>query len=274
MTRALDHIVWPARNLNALADAFRRLGFTVGRRNRHPWGTENHIVQFDGAFLELLGFAPDYVPAADDAPSAPFAGFCARFVAEADTGAAMLVLRSDDAAADAVRLRQAGLGQGRLLPFARAAQGPDGADRTVAFTIAFADLPGLPEIGAFLCQHHRPENFWNEASQWHGNGSVGIAGTTILGPEPETNARVLRSFADASAAVSGRVVDLGRGSQLSIEPRIDGGVASISAVEIRVSDLAPIRSLIQGQGMDVTETASALTVRAPALGHTALVFRR
>ena len=35
------------------------LGFTVGARNRHPpaWGTQNHIVQLPGVFIELLGLA-------------------------------------------------------------------------------------------------------------------------------------------------------------------------------------------------------------------------
>ena len=55
MPRALDHLVIPAHNLTAQADFYRRLGFQVGSRNRHPWGTENHIVQFDGQFLELIG---------------------------------------------------------------------------------------------------------------------------------------------------------------------------------------------------------------------------
>ena len=50
MPRAIDHIVIPARRLDAEAELYRRLGFQVGVRNRHPWGPENHIVQFDGAF--------------------------------------------------------------------------------------------------------------------------------------------------------------------------------------------------------------------------------
>ena len=55
MPRAIDHLVIAAHDLEAQAALYRRLGFQVGARNRHPWGTENHIVQFDGAFLELIG---------------------------------------------------------------------------------------------------------------------------------------------------------------------------------------------------------------------------
>ena len=41
-------------DLDAAGDAYARLGFTVGARNRHPWGTHNRIVQFPGVFIELL----------------------------------------------------------------------------------------------------------------------------------------------------------------------------------------------------------------------------
>ncbi|HME30252.1 MAG TPA: VOC family protein [Pseudolabrys sp.] len=54
MPRGLDHIVHAVRDLDAAADLYRRLGFNVGARNRHPWGTHNHIVQLPGFFIELL----------------------------------------------------------------------------------------------------------------------------------------------------------------------------------------------------------------------------
>src|SRR6186997_2539258 len=57
MPRGLDHIVHAVRNLDAAADLYRRLGFTVGARNRHPWGTHNHVVQFPGFFIEVLTVA-------------------------------------------------------------------------------------------------------------------------------------------------------------------------------------------------------------------------
>jgi catechol 2,3-dioxygenase-like lactoylglutathione lyase family enzyme len=54
MPRGLDHIVHAVRDLDAAAEFYRRAGFTVGVRNRHPWGTHNHIVQFPGVFVELV----------------------------------------------------------------------------------------------------------------------------------------------------------------------------------------------------------------------------
>jgi hypothetical protein len=60
MARGLDHIVHAVHDLAAAAALYRGLGFTVGSRNRHPWGTHNHIVQFPDCFVELLTLAePD-----------------------------------------------------------------------------------------------------------------------------------------------------------------------------------------------------------------------
>ena len=57
MQRALDHIVHAVVDLDGAADFYRKLGFTVGARNRHSWGTHNHIVQLPGFFIELLTVA-------------------------------------------------------------------------------------------------------------------------------------------------------------------------------------------------------------------------
>jgi catechol 2,3-dioxygenase-like lactoylglutathione lyase family enzyme len=52
--RCLDHIVVAVRELDEAADVYRRLGFQVGARNRHPWGTENRLIQFGSSFVELI----------------------------------------------------------------------------------------------------------------------------------------------------------------------------------------------------------------------------
>src|SRR5579863_8229947 len=118
MPRAIDHVVIPTLDLAAQATLYRRLGFQVGARNCHPWGTENHIVQFDGAFLELVGLGEGFQRPALDAPVFPFAGFLADFLAERE-GLAMLVLRTDDAEADRRRFAARGIGGPPRFDFAR-----------------------------------------------------------------------------------------------------------------------------------------------------------
>ena len=54
---ASDYVVHAVRDLDAAAELYRRLGFTVGTRNRHAWGTHNRLVQLPGFFVELLAVA-------------------------------------------------------------------------------------------------------------------------------------------------------------------------------------------------------------------------
>src|ERR1700722_19485006 len=99
MPRAIDHVVIPTHDLAAQAALYRRLGFQVGARNRHPWGTENHIVQFDGAFLELIRLREGFIAPAPEPSVFSFAAFVASFLKRRE-GLGMLVLRSADAEAD------------------------------------------------------------------------------------------------------------------------------------------------------------------------------
>ena len=80
MPRGLDHIVHAVRDLDAAAELYRGLGFTVGARNRHPWGTHNHIVQLPGFFIELLTLAePDKLGAAWTSRHFSFGAYQPRF---------------------------------------------------------------------------------------------------------------------------------------------------------------------------------------------------
>ena len=197
MPRALDHLVIATRDLAAAAEAFRRLGFQVGPRNRHPWGTENHIVQFPGAFLELVGLGEGFVrPAPDDSLFA-FAGFLDVFL-ETREGLAMLVLRSPDAKADQRAFSAKGLGDFPRFDFARKGM-RQGREVEVAFSLAFARCPALPQTGFFVCQQHFPENFWDAAAQAHPNSATGVVGLTFVHPQPEKTRAFLAGFLDSPA---------------------------------------------------------------------------
>ncbi len=95
MPRGLDHIVHAVRDLDAAAALYRGLGFTVGARNKHPWGTHNCIVQFPGVFIELLTLAePDKL--GTDGFSKLFGAFTGDFL-KRDQGLSLLILESRDA---------------------------------------------------------------------------------------------------------------------------------------------------------------------------------
>src|ERR671936_1510218 len=108
MSGGLDHLVHAVRDLDAAADLYRRLGFTVGARNRHSWGTHNHLVQLPGFFIELLTVAePEKL--GTDGFSALFGTFNRLFLKDQE-GLSLLILESQDAAADAARFRSAAIG--------------------------------------------------------------------------------------------------------------------------------------------------------------------
>jgi hypothetical protein len=96
----------PLRDLDA-AELYRRLGFTVGARNRHSWGTHNHVVQFPGFFIELLTFAePDKL--GSDGFSILFGAYNRDFIEEGE-GLSVLLVESKDAHADEAEFRAAGI---------------------------------------------------------------------------------------------------------------------------------------------------------------------
>ena len=96
----------------------------------------------------------------------------------------MMVMRSADAEADRRSFEAAGIGGFARFDFARKGRRPDGREVEVAFSLAFAASPALPETGFFVCQQHFPENFWSRAAQVHPNGALGVAGLTLVCDEP------------------------------------------------------------------------------------------
>jgi catechol 2,3-dioxygenase-like lactoylglutathione lyase family enzyme len=192
MSRGLDHIVHAVRDLNAAAAFYRRLGFTVGARNRHPWGTHNHIVQLPGFFVELLTVAePEKL--GSEAFAALFGTFNQTFLRSRE-GLSFLVLESHDAEADARDFGAAGIAVSQALQFEREGSAPDGSKLTVGFSLAFARDAGAPAIGFATCRQHHPENFWNRSLQQHANGACAIAGAVIVAENPSDHHIFLSAF--------------------------------------------------------------------------------
>jgi hypothetical protein len=200
MPRGLDHIVHAVRDLDAAADAYRKLGFTVGARNRHAWGTHNHVVQFPGFFIEILTMAePDKL--GEDGFSVMFGKYHQKFL-ERHEGFSMLLLESQDAGADEREFVRARIAASSAMRFERDARRPDGSEVKVAFSLAFARDPLAPELGLAVCQQHYPENFWNPDFQHHANGASGVLGVIMVAADPSEHASVISAFAGASASQS------------------------------------------------------------------------
>jgi hypothetical protein len=188
MPRGLDHIVHAVRDLDAAAELYRGLGFTVGARNRHPraWGTQNHIIQLPDTFIELLAVTdPDGI-----APHGPrqfsFGAFNRDFL-EHGQGLSMLVLKGSGAR-DSEDFRTSGIGDFDLYNFDREGKRPVGTPVRVAFK--------------------------------HANGAMSVAGAVAVASEPARHRNFLECFAGAPATAcdGGFAIATPRGTIEMIEP--------------------------------------------------------
>ena len=288
MSRGLDHIVHAVRDIAAAADLYRRLGFQVGSRNRHPpaWGTQNHIVQLAGTFIELLTVAD----AGGIAPYTPrffsFGAFNRDFLARGQ-GLSMLVLEGRGAA-DAEEFRAAGSGDFELYEFEREGRRPDGTPIKVAFALAFALDPRAPRTGFFTCQHRHPENFWNPAFQVHANTAAAVAGVVLVAENPSDHHVFLSAFTgerELLATSAGISLKTLRGDiqvmepaafhdHFSTEPPDTSRGARLAALRFAVRDLDTAKSLLENGNLASSERMGRIVVGPSIAMGATVVFER
>lgn len=286
MARGLDHIVHAVRDLDAGADFYRRLGFTVGARNRHPWGTHNHIVQMPGFFIELLSVVePEKF--AEDVFSVHFGSFNRAFL-QFQQGFSLLILESGDAAADADDFARTGIGASPVARFERAGKRPDGSEVRVAFSLAFARDARAPQIGFAVCQQHVPENFWNPQFQQHANDVRGVSGAVLVADNPSDHHIFLSAFAGERALMStssGVSVATPRGEIQIMDPvayrrhfgapppEVTSG-ARLAALRLKTGDMEKTRAALSEGRLPAREERGRLVVGPEQALGAALVFEK
>lgn len=285
MPRGLDHIVHAVADLDATADFYRRCGFQVGARNRHPWGTHNHVVQLPGFFIEILTVAePDKL--GDDGLSLHFGRPNQEAIARGD-GLSMLVLESTDSVADVADFKQAGISISESLPFSRQAMMPDGSAAKVGFALAFARDAKAPQTLFATCQQANPEAFWTPAYQIHPNGAEAVAGVVLVSPSPADHAGFLKAFTgvdEAESCVAGLFLRSPRGEveivqpdafseRYGVAPHIGEG-AMIAGLRIAVADLDGVESVLREGDIASTRIGALLAVPPQAAFGATLIFEQ
>lgn len=270
--RGIDHIVLAVHDLEAARTSFAAMGFTLTPPSLHPFGTGNSLAQLQGSFIELLAVVePDkLVPMSDAAFS--FGIHNQRFLARRQ-GMSMAVLTSDDAAADNTAWAARGLRTYEPVHFARQARQPDGGTAEVAFTIAFAIDPAMPEAAFFVCQQHRPENFWQAQYQRHPNGARTIVGVTLAAERPADHAGFFETMVgpDAVRATDGGLeITLAGGrfevlSPTALAERFASAAPmtdspAFVATTVSVADLESAARCLSDAGIDIVERAGAIEV--------------
>jgi hypothetical protein len=252
MPGGIDHIVHAVRDLDAAAEFYSRAGFTVGARNRHPWGTHNRIVQFgNNAFIELLEVAePEKIP-----PHGPrsfsFGAFNRDFLRLRE-GFSMLILNSRNAADDARAFAASGIGDFEVFDFSREGKRPDGTVVKLAFSLAFAHDKSSPQVGFAACQHHFPENLWNPAFQLHANGAKTMLGVELVADNPTDHHIFLKAFTGVNDLHS---------SSIGIKSATENGEVEIME-PTAFRDLTGVAPQASGEGM----TLNALRFAVADLG--------
>ncbi len=186
MTFSLDHVV-----INTLFDMDRaatlmsQLGFTVTPRGYHSLGSINHLMVFEGHYLELIGLPLE-------------TEVLRRDVLESPLGLNGLVFQAKDVDAVIGLLRDSGLTMLEPHNFSRPAV-IDGIEQLVRFrtTRTAPELFGAGRV--YYCQHYTPELVWRREWMSHANGCRGLSELVVVTSAIETDVPLYAKAAQALA---------------------------------------------------------------------------
>ncbi|QDW36882.1 VOC family protein [Bradyrhizobium sp. KBS0727] len=187
MAFSLDHVV-----INTLFDMdvaetlMARLGFTLTPRGYHSLGSINHLIMFEGHYLELVG-----LPSGTDV--------LRQEVLESPRGLNGLVFQASDIDATVAQLQGSKLAILAPQSFSRPVT-LDGIEQLARFrTVRTASE--LFEAGrVYYCQHYTPELVWRREWMSHANGSTGLSELVVV--TETADADLLHYSKAAQAAMS------------------------------------------------------------------------
>jgi hypothetical protein len=186
MTFPLDHIV-----INTLFDMDRaatlmsQLGFTVTPRGYHSLGSINHLMVFEGGYLELVG-----LPLGTEV--------LRRDVLESPLGLNGLVFQAKEVDAIIGPLRDSGVVMLAPQDFSRPAT-IDGVEQLVRFRTSRTAPELFPAGRVYYCQHYTPELVWRREWMSHANGCSGLRELVVVTNAIETDAPLYAKAAQAPA---------------------------------------------------------------------------
>lgn len=228
---ALDHVVINTlKSMDAAADLFAALGFTLTPRGYHSLGSINHLMMTPGAYLELVG-VPDTGRQRQEVLDSPF-------------GLNGLVLRTFDADATRDRLAASGFTPAGPVAFSRPVE-VDGVEHDARFRTVRFPPETFPAGRVYFCEHLTPELVWRPEWMAHPNGFLAIDSFTVSSPEPEEEAR---RFATAFESTATRVAD---GWRIPLDDAdvlvVTGEIAGFRTATLRFSSLDEIAARVSAR---------------------------
>ena len=186
MTFALDHVVINALfDMDPAAALMSQLGFTLTPRGFHSLGSINHLMVFEGHYLELVGLPLE-------------TEVLRRDVLESPLGLNGLVFQASDIDACISQLRESGLTMLEPQSFSRPVT-IDGVEQLARFRTT-RTAPELFEAGrVYYCQHYTPELVWHRQWMTHANGCSGLSELVVVTATIETDVSRYAKAAQAPA---------------------------------------------------------------------------
>ncbi len=234
----LDHVVINVRDrIDAGAETYRRLGFTLTPRGFHTLGSINHLAMFGTDYLELIAAPPGDTQRPE--------------IMAAPEGLNGLVFGTEDSAATYAALRDAGVPVFPPGEFSRPVALPDGTRDAVFRTVRL--MPeAVPAGRLYFCHHFTRDLVWRDEWRHHANGATGIARAVIAARDPgDFGALFGRMFGtDAVRPIAG-------GLSLTVGvSRFD--VVTPEALDVEFGDAAP-----DAAGRDSFMAALVFRTRSP-----------
>jgi catechol 2,3-dioxygenase-like lactoylglutathione lyase family enzyme len=273
----LDHVVVMVRDLDAAAQAWRALGFTLSPRGTHSahLGTGNYTLMFGSDYIELLGVLS---PTALNEPSR-------EFLQRRGEGIERAAFTTRDAAEGVAALRARGIDALGPVEFSRPVDLPNGHSGEAAFSVFHWPAQQRPaDLRLFACQHHTRDTVWLPELQSHANTTTGIVRLEIVSRQPAAAAGQLADLIETevdSVADGVRVRTApGRGELCFLtadafgarHPALRRGALPAEGAAALVLRVADLDAAALCAGLDGTRTANAVTVAADRANGVAVVF--
>ena len=185
----IDHAVVVVKDLDAAAEIWKRLGFTLSPRGTHSakMGSGNYTIMLDPDYLELLGIL------AETDHNAPTRAF----LAQRGGGIERIAFTAIDSTAGAEEIRARGHVPIGPVDFERPVPLPDGRLSAAKFRVfqwPVEEAPGGLRI--FACQHKTRETVWIPELMQHANAAKCLKQALIVTTDPTKDASHLSQLID------------------------------------------------------------------------------
>lgn len=187
-TPILDHVVVNARrSLDAAAELYRRLGFSLTEPSRHTLGSVNRTAVFDRDYLELVALDPEATAPRTELLRAP-------------EGVEGLVFATANAVKLYDTLQARGLAVAPPVEFSRPVVLGDATEEARFRVVRVTE--GIRFGRCYFCQHVTPKLVWRPEWRAHPNGVRAIRRVRIEARDPASLAALFERLLDAPAEKS------------------------------------------------------------------------